>query len=185
MTPPPALDAERLVLRPVSRDDADDLQRHFARWSIIQHLTEAVPWPYPENGVQSFLDEDLLPRIASGDAMAWVIVPKTGPLAGQACGLLEYRPNADDHRGFWIAEPLWGQGYMTEAVARFQDHVFFDLGVERLVVHNAVGNLGSRRVKQKTGAVLLGPVEMAHRSGNAAEQWEVTRHRWAALRGRT
>ena len=178
------LESERLLLRPVTLADAPSLQRHFAHWSIIGRLSTAVPWPYPDDGMVTHLAGHVLPGVDAGRLMAWSLVPKQGTLAGEAAGLLVYRLHSDDHRGFWLAESLWGQGLMTEAITCFQDHVFFDLGVERLVVHNAVANLASRRVKEKTGAVWLAHVQIDHRGGSDAEQWEITRDRWAELRGR-
>ena len=141
-----------------------------------------MPWPYPEDGVESFLRDVLLPNIDQGKAMAWALVPKEH---GQAVGLLEWRrdDSAVDSRGFWLARAFWGQGLMTEAVTAFQDWVFTEGGETRLEVRNAVENVGSRRIKEKTGAVYLGRVGCAHHEGDEAELWEVTAERWRALRG--
>jgi ribosomal-protein-alanine N-acetyltransferase len=39
--------------------------------------------------------------------------------------------------------------------------------------------VASRRVKQKTGAELVGYIELAHHSGQTlAEKWRVTRENW-------
>ena len=65
-----------------------------------------------------------------------------------------------------------------------QDFLFFELGIDRLVVVNAKTNIGSRRVKEKTGARFLGIMEFEHHEGGSeSEKWEVTRKTWRKLRG--
>jgi RimJ/RimL family protein N-acetyltransferase len=177
------LTTDRLVLRPVRLSDAPAIQRHFATWDIIQHLSRQVPWPYPEDGAETYLRDVLLPAMEEGRLLAWALVLREGP--DEPIGLLEYRPEGTDSRGFWLAVPFQGRGLMTEAVIAFQDHVFFDLDVDQLTVHNLVSNAPSRRIKEKTGAQLVGTVEMEHHHGGAETQrWVVTRERWAELRGR-
>jgi [ribosomal protein S5]-alanine N-acetyltransferase len=178
----PTLESPRLILRPVTMADAPAIQRYFSNWEVIQHLSTGVPWPYPDDGAESFLRDVCLPKMAAGDAMVWAIVLKGGP--GEAVGLLDYKERDEGmgHRGFWLATHLHGQGYMTEAVVAFQDYVFLELGIERIIVMNARSNPGSRRIKEKTGARFLEEVEIPHRSGDGiGQRWEVTREAWAAL----
>ena len=59
------------------------------------------------------------------------------------------------------------------------DFAFLTLGLESFHVCNVVTNIGSRRVKQKTGAVFVDYVELAHHNGESkAERWKVTREGW-------
>lgn len=177
----PVLSTERLRLRPPTRADAPAIQRHFARWEIIQWLTTQVPWPYPEGGADFYLDEVLLPHIESGLALAWAITHGSDELVG----LIEYRrdPGELGHRGFWLAEHLHGQGLMSEAIGAVQDWLFTEGDVERLEVTNSVGNVRSRRVKEKTGARFLGTFDSAFHNGEAVgERWEITAEAWLATR---
>lgn len=181
----PLLRTPRLALQPVSLDHAPDLQRHFADWEVIRHLSVAVPWPYPDDGVATFFEADLLPRIAAGHAHAWALVPDE---ADEAVGLLEWRcaPDTTDSRGFWISRAWQGRGLMTEAVTAFQDWVFFDQQVDALTLHSAVRNAASRRVKEKTGAVIVETVQVPHHEGvTDTHRWRLTRAAWASFRGRT
>lgn len=178
---PPNLQTSRLILRPLKLDDAPALQRHFARWEIIQNLSLAVPWPYPENGAHQFIQQRLQP---DSDDLVWAITEKEA--VDELIGVIDYM--AEDtgagHRGFWLGLPWQGRGYMTEAVIAVQDYLFFDMGLERMVVTNAVNNPASRRIKEKTGAKLLGRIPFSHRDGcNESEVWELTREGWARFRG--
>lgn len=180
---PPTLHSERLVLRPVSREDAPAIQKHFARWNIIRYLSTECPWPYPADGALRFIEDTALPEMARGARLVWVIVPRQGPQ--EAVGMVDVRLEGErlSQRGFWLAEAYQGRGYMTEAVTAVQDFLFFEHGLERLRVTNAVENAASRRVKEKTGARYLGRVSCAHHEGGAeSEQWEITREAWTKLR---
>ena len=101
---------------------------------------------------------------------------------GEAIGNIRFRPVSDDadgNRGFWLAERYWNQGLMSEAVSAVNDFAFRTLGIESYYACNAATNVASRRVKQKTGAELVGYIELAHHSGQTlAEKWRVTRENW-------
>jgi ribosomal-protein-alanine N-acetyltransferase len=73
--------------------------------------------------------------------------------------------NPKGNRGFWLAEPCWNRGLMTEAIAAVNDFAFQTLGLESFHVCNAASNAASRRVKQKTGAEFVGYIELLHHSG--------------------
>ena len=177
------LETPRLLLRPARQSDAVAVQEHFGRWEIIQHLAMAVPWPYPEDGAERFL-EMRLAEVHNGPDRLWAITEKG---RDQLIGVLEYM--AEDkgagNRGFWLGVPWQGRGYMTEAVSAFHDYAFNEMGLERIIVENSVSNPRSRRIKEKTGARFLGIVPFHHRDGSTeSERWEVTAEGWAAFRRR-
>lgn len=175
----PTLETERLVLRPVKLEDAPAIQKHFNNWNIIKNLLDTVPWPYPDNGAEDYIKNRVMPQIEKGETYVWTLNLKTAPK--EPIGLIEYRhiTDRDDNRGFWLAEPFWKQGLMTEAAAAVNDFIFFDLGVEKIAVCNFEGNEGSRRVKEKTGAKFIGYCEKPHHDGKIkSEMWEVTAENW-------
>src|SRR5438105_1919141 len=149
--PTPVLDTARLVLRPLALTDAPAIQKHFNNWNIIRNLATVVPWPYPDDGAATFVRTELK-KIADGEELySWVLVPRAGP--DEAIGAISFRTVSrgnKGNRGFWLAEPWWRQGLMTEAVTAVNDFVFGTLGVAEYFVCNAAHNEGSRRVKQKT-----------------------------------
>lgn len=176
----PVLQTQRLILRPLALSDAPAIQRHFNNWNIIQNLAAMVPWPYPDDGAESFIRQQLAKIAAGEEIYQWVLVLRSGD--GEAIGCISFRPRSDsfkDNRGFWLAEPYWNKGLMTEAVAAVNDFAFKTLAVDSFYVCNAASNLASRRVKQKTGAEFVGYVELLHHSGQTrSEKWQVTRESW-------
>jgi RimJ/RimL family protein N-acetyltransferase len=176
----PTLQTRRLILRPLALSDAPAIQHHFNNWNIIQHLAAVVPWPYPADGAEIFVRLQLA-KISEGEAIhSWVLALRSGN--GEAIGNIYFRPYADNpkgNRGFWLAEPWWNQGLMTEAISAVNDFAFRTLGIESFYVCNAATNAASRRVKQKTGAEFVGYVELAHHNGQSrTEKWRVTREDW-------
>lgn len=177
----PVLLTERLVLRPLRLDDAPAVQRGIEDPEVCGQLSVQVPFPYPPGAAEAWVRDRALPAMERGECLVWVLVPRDGP--DEAIGVLEYRRDGEDNRGFWLARPWWGRGLMTEAVTAFQDHVFFELGVEELHVCNAWVNERSRRVKEKTGAVKVGERIAPHNHGqDRTEVWRITREAWAASR---
>jgi [ribosomal protein S5]-alanine N-acetyltransferase len=176
----PTIRTSRLVLRPLALSDAPAIQRHFNNWNIIRRLASVVPWPYPDDGAVTFITQQL-EKIAAGEEIyQWVLVLQDGD--DEAIGNINFRPGSDDpkgNRGFWLAEPWWNRGLMTEAISSVNDFAFETLGIESFHVCNAASNAASRRVKQKTGAEFVGNIELAHHDGQTkAERWRVTRESW-------
>src|SRR5579863_1856521 len=176
----PTLQTSRLTLRPLALTDAPAIQQHFNNWNIIKNLATVVPWPYPEDGAESFIRQQLAKIAAGEQSYHWGLVLRSGD--GQVIGSISFRSQPESlkgNRGFWLAEPYWNQGLMTEAVAAVNDFVFNMLGIESFHVLNAASNIGSRRVKQKTGAEFVGYAELPHHNGERkAEKWKVTRAGW-------
>jgi RimJ/RimL family protein N-acetyltransferase len=176
----PIIQTRRLILRPLALSDGPAIQRHFDNWNIIKNLASVVPWPYPGDGAETFIRQQLEKISAGQEIYNWVLVLRSGD--GQAIGNITFRPRADEpkgNRGFWLAEPYWNRGLMTEAIAAINDFAFGTLGVESFYVCNVVSNIASRRVKQKTGAEFVGYIELSHHNGQSkAEHWKVTRQGW-------
>lgn len=182
----PILETKRLILRPVTMSDAPAIQKYFNNWNIVQYLSMAVPWPYPDDGSETFIRDICLPEMESGKSFVWSITVKS--LGDEAVGLISFHPDGDrngsgTNRGFWLAEHLHGHGYMTETVNAVTDFVFDKLKLDHFHVGNVVTNQGSRRVKQKTGAEFIGIVQLPHHNGiSESEKWIVTRENWEQLR---
>lgn len=176
---PPRIHTHRLILEPLSLTHVDDYQRHFVDYEVVRHLSSQVPWPYPVDGVRGYI-EAILPEqgVSRWD---WAVVRKSHPKeAIGSVGL--FRDGTPEHRGFWLGRSFWGNGYMTEACEAVNAFAFTSLGYSHLIFSNAVGNLASRRVKEKTGAVLLGQREASFVDPQyrLAETWELTRASWQA-----
>jgi RimJ/RimL family protein N-acetyltransferase len=176
----PTLTTARLILSDVLAADPVAYRRNFNDYDVIGDLADAVPWPYPPDGVLTFF-ETLRPEQGKS-RWAWAIYLKSGPT--DPIGNVDLRRVAPENRGFWLARQHWGQGYMTEAASAVTDYAFENLGFETLILSNALGNYRSRRIKEKAGAVLLRtePAAFVSPAYTHREVWELTKETWQSRR---
>ena len=65
-----------------------------------------------------------------------------------------YRKSAE--LGYWLAQPYWGQGVMTQVVNRVCQEAFGRFDIVRIYAEPFAHNAGSRRVLEKAGFSLEG-----------------------------
>ena len=174
----PVLHSERLTLRPVEESDIATVQHEFGRWSIVQHLSMGVPWPYPDDGAHYWYHHNVKPKLKSREEAIWAITLRAKP--DRLIGVIHVMEDIGlGNRGFWLAESEQGKGYMSEAADRVNDYIFSHTGMTELHVYNAVSNTASRRVKEKTGAEFVRTVHAEHRSGETESQvWVIRKEAW-------
>lgn len=179
------LDTPRLRLRPLRRTDAARIQQIFAEWELVKFLATAIPWPYPADGAQAFL-EVTLPKNEDGRQFDWAITLRA---AGDdlLIGIISLYPGSDeDSRGFWLGRDFQNQGLMKEAVFAVNEFAFNELGMTRLLLNNAEPNRASHRLKEISGATVIGiEGEAAFIGGRFRRvRWLLTREDWQRHRRR-
>lgn len=178
----PFFKTERLILRGVTHENIPSYEKYFIDYEVIGHLSAAVPWPYPKNGVLEFLEKFIFPNQGKNQWF-WGIFLKEKP--NDLIGAVHlWREGHPENRGFWLGKPFWGRGYMTEAVVPVMNYAFDELGFEKLVFANAKGNSKSRRIKEKTGAklVCIRPAKYADPKYTEQEVWELKKEDWKRLK---
>jgi len=180
----PTLTTDRLTLRPVTEDDAPRIQELFPNPELLRYMAAAIPWPYPDDGAITFV-RYCLAGMEREERFTWAITEKNGD--DRLIGVIDLFPtNLDDNRGFWLGLPYQGRGYMTEAVAAVNDFAFDVIGLDKLILNNAEGNIGSHRLKEKSGATILEINDAVPYVGGVYRQirWTLTREQWHANRER-
>jgi [ribosomal protein S5]-alanine N-acetyltransferase len=176
------LQTDRLLLQPLELKDAEQTQRLFPQWEIVQYMTTQIPWPYPADGAISFYRDVALPAMKRGEAWHWTLRRKQSPenVIG-AIGLVSKDGYA--LRGFWLGIPWQRQGFMTEAVVAVNDYCFDALGFSALRAPKAVGNIASRRISEKTGMRIIAMEKRDYVCGKClSEIWEITAQEWRERR---
>ena len=139
-------------IRPYRRDDAEALANHANNRKVWLNMRDAFPHPYSLEHAQAFLD-----MVAAQNPLRFFAIATNREIIG---GIGVTR-NEDVHRftaelGYWLAEPYWGRGVMTEAVAKFTDYVFDQFGLMRIYAEPYAENAASCRVLEKAGYTLEG-----------------------------
>jgi len=140
------------TIRPWHILDADALARYANNYNIWISMRDGFPNPYTLDDANSFLE------IASRQNPVTFCAIATQQ---EAIGGIGITINKDVHRltaelGYWLAEPYWSRGIMTEAVVKFTDYAFECFGLVRIYAEPYANNEGSFRVLEKAGFILEG-----------------------------
>lgn len=149
---PPVLETARLVLRPVTPDDAAAVfmycsNPNITRFTLFEtHQTiEDSKW---------FVNDYVRSRYTCKEPDPLGIVIKSDPvglMVGAIGAHWHSQPNGTMELGYSLAEPFWGRGFIAEAVAALAKYLFTDYAVERLQARVLIGNDASERVLAKLG----------------------------------
>ena len=172
------METARLRLRPLAPSDAPRIQALFPNSNVVRYMAAAIPWPYLDDGAETFL-RTILPKVEAGEEYDWAILLKGREDEG-LIGLIGLYPASDeDHRGFWLGEPYWGLGLMREAAGRVNDFAFDELGMAELFLNNAAPNLASHRLKASAGAEVVRVEETAYVGGTfPGVRWRLRAEAW-------
>lgn len=111
--PQPVIEAERLVLRPLRRQDADLLALYAADRRVAEG-TRSIPHPLPKGTVEGFIAAAQSPE---RDEDVWAI---DGWRHGSASLLgvisLKHLDRSQSQIGYWVAPAFWHGGIASEAV---------------------------------------------------------------------
>jgi ribosomal-protein-alanine N-acetyltransferase len=140
------------MIRPWQDSDADALARHANNRNIWINLRDGFHHPYTLEHAHAFLE-----MVRRQDPVTFfsIATPR------EAIGGIGISLNQDVHRltaelGYWLAEPYWGKGIMTETILKFTDYAFARHGLVRIYAEPYAYNAGSFRVLEKAGFVLEG-----------------------------
>lgn len=150
----PTLYTERLILRPLSIFDADDMYEYASR----EDLTRFLLWS-PHASV--FHTKEYLAyieqRYKTSDFYDWAItLADTGKMIGTAGFTRIDCPNDCGEIGYVLNPDYHGRGIATEAAARIVQFGFEELGLHRIEAKFMRGNDASLRVMQKLGMTFEG-----------------------------
>lgn len=160
------LETARLRLRPVARQDRDDLI------ALEQD---------PE--VMRFLTGDFLkPR--GGEAGVWTALEGSSQAFVGWFALYD-RGDGTGELGYRLRRAMWGSGYASEGARKLVDFGFACLALERIIADAMAVNQASRRVMERVGMVHVRTIhpDLAELPPGAEHdvEYEITRAAWNRL----
>ena len=147
----------RLVLRPGNIDDA---MAHFeAARESMDAVGRWLSWCHPAMTLED--SETWLTACdrawRSGEFYGFYLFERDGGRFVGCCTINEIdRPRLRANLGYWIRASRQGRGIASEAVPEVARFGFRELGLQRIEIVAAVGNIASQRVAAKVGAVFEG-----------------------------
>lgn len=146
---------ERLLLRPLRTGDAERIFIAFNNWEVVRRLA-APPWPYTIEDTRAFIAKRVAFRSEPTEAL-YVIELANALIGGIDCTpRWRQRPGVGPVLGYWLAEPFWGKGYMTEAARAFVECLFASGVGDQIRSGAFADNSASLRVQEKLGFVRVG-----------------------------
>lgn len=146
---------EEVTLQSLSQDVAEEL------FQLVdcnrQYLREWLPWLDSNRAVgdtQAFIRE-CAQRAKDGTGLVASICRH-----GEICGVAGFNWISPTNRaceiGYWIGESSQGRGLVTRSVNALIRNAFGDLGLNRISIPVAVGNMKSRAIPERLGFVQEG-----------------------------
>lgn len=140
------------LLRDWRMEDAPSIVRYGDNRKIWLNLRDGFPNPYTLRDAEAYIQSANETQPKSVFAIA---------TAQEAIGSIGLAPGGDVHRftaemGYWLAEPFWGRGIMTNAVKSMVSYAINDLKLHRISAEPYTTNPASARVLEKAGFVLEG-----------------------------
>ncbi|MBL7812442.1 MAG: GNAT family N-acetyltransferase [Bacteroidetes bacterium] len=165
------------TLRPFTPDDIPSLAIAGNNPNISGNLTNRFPHPYTEEHAAAFIQ-----MAGSTDPVRIFAID----IGGQVAGGIGIHPQEDiwhnnAELGYWVAEPFWGQGIVTEAIRRMLDFAFTRLPNKRIFARPFGRNIASQKALERNGFILearlTGTIE---KNGNVEDEliYRIWRHEW-------
>ncbi|TGE08185.1 GNAT family N-acetyltransferase [Hymenobacter fodinae] len=137
-------------LRAWSPNDLSSLVQYANNPAIAGFMNDQFPHPYTEETGRDFI------AMASQEDPLHIFAIE---VEGQAVGGIGIHPRTNIERknaemGYWLGEPFWGRGIITEAVKQLVAYGFQTFDINRIFARPFGTNLASQRVLQKAGFVL-------------------------------
>lgn len=130
-------------------EDLDYLVEIANNAKIADNLTNHFPHPYTKAAGEGFIE---MTKTTEANILAI-------DLDGKAIGAIGLHPQPDLYEknaelGYWLGEPYWGKGIMTEAIKRMTAIGFETTEINRIFARPFGSNIGSQKVLEKANYVL-------------------------------
>jgi RimJ/RimL family protein N-acetyltransferase len=142
---------ERLVLRPVTRDDHPAMLAHWTLPDVRRFLFDGAPLSSAE--VAETIEESIGDFAANGYGI-WLIELGSGPRPGPGLvGTAGLRPLEESGLEIFysLAPAAWGHGYATEAARAVVEYALGPLGLPEVLAEVDEGNAASVAVVKRLG----------------------------------
>ena len=145
---PTSIPLAKSSLRPWRLSDRASLLRYANDRAVWRNLRDLFPHPYTEAAA-----DDWLSFAAATPAPSGIYAIE---VEGEAVGTIGVTPGRDIERwsweiGYWLGQPFWGRGIVTESVQAVTDAAFQEPELVRVFAPVFSWNVRSMRVLEKAG----------------------------------
>ena len=145
----PTLRGRGFILRPIRKNDEKDLIRYLDNKKISRYMTR-IPYPYTSSDAKKWTAETTKEQGKKNPKTIVFAIEKNGELVGTV-GLFEIKINHRAALAYWLAEPFWKQGIMTDAIHLILRYARREFYIKRFIARTFLFNTGSQSVLLKNG----------------------------------
>lgn len=145
----PVLESERLLLRPITIEDAEDIYEY----ATDKDVAEFVIWDVHKNK-QETLDfiNVALNQFSQKQSITWGLELKSEKkIIGTIAFVNVYLNHECAEVGYALSKKYWNRGFVTEAIKAVIKYGFDELSLNRIEAHCEEANIGSWKVMEKAG----------------------------------
>lgn len=135
------------ILRQWRESDVPTLAKYLNNKKIWDNCRDRLPYPYTENDAASFIQYAKSQDVQNNYCIE---------INAEAVGNISFDRGTDVERfnaetGYWIAEPYWNKGIMTQALRQAVSDYFSQTDIVRIFANVYANNFASMRVLEKAG----------------------------------
>jgi ribosomal-protein-alanine N-acetyltransferase len=161
------LELETCAIRSYQPSDAETLARYANNRKIWLNLRDGFPHPYTIDDARNFIAM----AINKEPETFFAICTQTEVIGGIGYSLHTDVERISAEIGYWLGEPFWGKGIITEALKALTQYAIKAHGLYRIYAVPYETNKASFRVLEKAGYQLEGRMrKSAIKDGKVIDQ---------------
>lgn len=143
-----------LILEKWTTEYISDVSEFANNKKIEEKLRDVFPFPYTYEDAQWYVNDCIEKEDKNQLCRAIVVEGRAVGSIGIFIGADVYHKSGE--LGYWLGEPYWNSGIMTEAIKQICKEGFESFDIVRIFAEPFAHNIGSRRVLEKAGFLLEG-----------------------------
>ena len=157
-----------LSIREWRINDKSALAENLNNPKVLNNLRDGLPYPYTEQDAEDFITAMLSANKNRTYAFAITLDDEViGSIGVFRRDNIHYRTA---EMGYYIGEPYWGNGYMTNAIKQVCEYVFENTDIIRIFAEPFAHNTASCRALEKAGFLYEGTLKSnAVKCGNIVD----------------
>ena len=136
---------DQYQIRDWQQSDIPSLAKYANNSNIAMNLRDGFPHPYGEKDAEAFIER----TNALKHSTSFAITTNVEVIGGIGLALRQDIHRFSAEIGYWLAEPYWDRGIMTNAVRLVCDWAFTEFNLARIFAEPFAANLASIAVLRK------------------------------------
>lgn len=157
-----------LSIRKWRIEDKSDLAINLNNLKVLNNLRDGLPYPYTEDDAEDFIQ--MMLSADPDSTFAFAITLDNKVIGSIGVFRKDNIHSRTAEMGYYIGEPYWGNGYMTNAIKQVCAYVFENTDIIRIFAEPFAHNIASCRALEKAGFQYEGTLKSnAVKCGNVVD----------------